>query len=94
MLLLATLLSATVQAKGKKTETVCFEVSMNCHNCQDKIEKNTAWEKGVKDLTVSLENKTVCIVYDTRKTSPDVLKKAIQELGFTCEVKVESTPQP
>ena len=89
-LMAACVMTANAQDKKQKTETVCFEVSMNCHNCQNKIEKNLSWEKGVKDLKVALEDKTVTIVYDTRKTSDAKLKKAIEELGFTCKIKEKS----
>ncbi|MDR0430310.1 MAG: cation transporter [Tannerellaceae bacterium] len=75
------------QDKKKKNDDVCFTVSMSCHNCQAKIEKNIPWEKGVKDLKVNLDDKTVCIVYDKKKTSPEKLKKAIEELEFICEIK-------
>ncbi|MDR1585375.1 MAG: heavy-metal-associated domain-containing protein [Prevotellaceae bacterium] len=71
--------------KKKKTEEVTFVVSMNCHNCQSKIEKNIPWEKGVKDLKVDLEKKTVCIVYNPKQTTEETLKKAIEKLDFTCE---------
>ncbi|WP_245872016.1 heavy-metal-associated domain-containing protein [Dysgonomonas massiliensis] len=85
MLVCVTTISA--QDKKKKTDTVCFDVSLSCHGCQAKIEKNIPWEKGVKDLKVNLEDKTVCIEYDTKKTSPEKLKAAIEKLEFTCDIK-------
>lgn len=72
-------------AKKSKSEVVTFDVSMDCHGCQQKIEKNIPWEKGVKDLKVDLENKTVKITYDPKKTTEAKLKKAIEKLDFTCE---------
>ncbi len=72
--------------KPKKSETAIFEVSMSCGNCKAKIEKNIAWEKGVKDLKVNLEQKTVTVTYDPKKNTEDGLKKAIEKLGYTCEV--------
>ena len=43
------------------------------------------WEKGVKDLKTNLQDKTVTIKYDTRKTSPDQLKQSIEKLGYKAE---------
>ena len=77
--------SAKTADKKAKTETVTFNVSMDCHNCQAKIEKNIPWEKGVKDLKVDLENKQVTIKYDPAKTNEAELKKAIEKLDFECE---------
>lgn len=73
------------EKKKKKTEEVTFQVNMHCQNCQSKIEKNIPWEKGVKDLAVDLEAKTVKIVYDPKKTNEDKLKEAFEKLDFTCE---------
>ena len=69
-------------AAGEKA-SVTFLVSMSCENCKNRIEKNLAYEKGVKNLEVDLSKKTVTIEYDTEKTTPDNLKSAIQNLGYT-----------
>ena len=79
----------TVSAQDKKgnnkEEQVVFLVSMDCHNCEQKIKKNIPFEKGVKDLTTNLDKKLVTIKYQTDKTDKDKLKKSIEKLGFTCE---------
>lgn len=90
VLLAVCVVSANAQGKKKKTDTVCFEVNLSCQNCQKKIEKNISWEKGVKDLKVDLKEKTVRIEYDTKKTSPERLKEAIEKLDFTCKTKEKS----
>ena len=73
-------------AKEKKVETLKYWVSMDCGNCQAKIEKNIAFEKGVTDLQVDLPTKIVTVKYRPGKTSADKIEKAIQKLGFTTEV--------
>lgn len=78
--------SAQTAAKKAKTETVTFNVAMDCHSCQAKIEKNIPWEKGVKDLSVDLESKQVTIKYDPSKTTEAKLKEAIEKLDFACEI--------
>lgn len=67
-------------------ETVTFDVSMTCENCQKRIEKNIAFEKGVTDMKVDLEKKTVKVEYKKSQTTVDKLKKAIEKLGY--EVKI------
>ncbi len=71
-------------SKKKKGEIkdVTFNVHLHCANCVKKVEENIAFEKGVKGLEVSLENQTVAIKYDAAKTSEEILKKAIEKLGY------------
>ena len=78
--------------KKKKKETVTYLVSMTCENCQQRIENNIAYEKGVTDLKVDLPNKLVTIEYRTDKTTADKLKAAIKEMGFTA-VPFKGTPK-
>lgn len=88
LMLLVCAMSVPAQAQSKKKkEEVTFLVSMSCENCQKKIEKNIAYEKGVDDLTIDLENKTVTIQYNPKKTAPDKLKKALESLGFQVFLK-------
>ncbi len=67
--------------KGEVKE-VTFNVHLHCENCVKKVQENIAFEKGVKDLEVSLEKQTVAIKYDAAKTSEETLKKAIEKLGY------------
>lgn len=69
--------------KGDKKSEVTFLVSMTCENCQKRIEDKMSFEKGVTDLDVNLPQKTVTIKYRKDKTSPDKLKDAIRQLGYT-----------
>lgn len=71
--------------KQKDIREVTFRVHLHCANCVKKVEENIAFEKGVKDLKVSLEHQTVYIKYDASKTSEENLKKAIVELGYPVE---------
>ena len=50
-----------------------------------------AYEKGVKDLEVSLDNQTVIITYRPDKTDEGQLKAALQKLGYKV-VKIETQP--
>lgn len=73
------------EKKKKEIKEVVFSVHLHCKNCVKKVEENIAFEKGVKDLTVSLEDQTVAVKYDASKTSEAVLKAAIEELGYHVE---------
>ena len=75
-----------IQKKPKKQKAevkeVTFLVHLHCENCVNKVVENVSFEKGVKDLKVSLENQTVYVKYDVAKTSEDKLKAAIEKLGY------------
>lgn len=72
----------------KKLKEVVFEVSLHCESCVRKVEENIAFEKGVRDLEVSLENQTVKIVYDQSRTDETKLAEAIEKLGYEVAGKV------
>lgn len=65
-----------------KWETVVFATSMYCEQCVKKMEANLPFEKGVKDLVVSLEDKTVTFKFDPLKTDKNKLAGAIVRLGY------------
>ena len=69
------------KAKGEVKEVI-FHVHLHCANCVKKVQENIAFERGVKDLKVSLEDQTVTVKYDASKTSEEALKAAIVELGY------------
>ena len=53
-------------------------------NCSliNKIRENLPFEKGIKDLKVTLADKTVWIKYATKKTTKEQLASAITKLGY------------
>ena len=70
----------TAQAKTNKQKVV-FHVDLHCQDCCDKIMKNIAFEKGVKDLEFDLEAQTVTVTYDANKTDVPTLQKAFAKIG-------------
>lgn len=74
-----------------KKEKVIFSVSMDCISCQKKIEKNIAFEKGVKDLDVQLAENTVTVTYDDSKTDIAKLQKGFKKIGYDAvEIKAKT----
>ena len=71
--------------KSKKAKAeikeVTFNVKLHCQSCVKKLQENIAFEKGVKDLHVCLEDQIVAIKYDASKTNEETLKNAIIKLG-------------
>lgn len=73
-------------AKPKSKHTVVYKTSIECKKCKVKIMDNIAFEKGVKDLSVDLPEKTIKIVFDEAKTDTLTLAKAIRKLGYKAKV--------
>lgn len=86
-LFMATELSAQKPKEESKIATVVIASEIDCNHCKEKIEKNIAFEKGVKELFVSLENKTVTISYRKDKNSAEKLCEAINKLGYKSVIK-------
>ncbi len=70
--------------------TVLFAVDLHCDGCVKKVEKNIAFEKGVKDLVCDLKKKTVLVTYDTNKTDVKTLQAAFEKIGKPATVKSSS----
>lgn len=81
--------ASSARDKGELV-TVVYSVGLHCNNCKKKVENNIAFEKGVKDLQVNLEEKTVTVTYRTDKTDSEKIKEAIEKLGYTVLIKEET----
>ena len=74
----------TKSTKKSKAEIkeVTFVVDFDCENCAKKIRENVSFEKGVKDLKITVADKTVALKYDASKTTEEKLKTSIEKLGY------------
>lgn len=87
--LFATLTFTTeANAAVKERITCVIEAEIHCQGCANKIEKNIAFEKGVKALKINLEDQTVTVTFVKGKNTAEDLAKAITKLGYKAKVKV------
>ncbi len=56
---------------------------MACSACQSNVKKTIKSLDGVKDVGVSLENKTAFITYNPNLIKPEQIQKAINDKGYT-----------
>ncbi|MFO7614853.1 MAG: heavy metal-associated domain-containing protein [Bacteroidales bacterium] len=87
MMMISLMISGPVfaQEKKKNYEEVEIKTSAVCGMCEERIEGNIAFERGVKKVDLDDETKVVTIGYDPRKTDPDKLRKAISKLGYDAD---------
>jgi len=83
-------LSPLSAAKANK-QIVVLSVDLHCQACCDKIMKNIAFEKGVKDIVCDLKTKTVTVTYDANKTDVPTLLEAFKKINKPATVK-ENAP--
>ena len=80
--------------KRSNRQTVVLSCDLHCQGCCDKIMKNIAFEKGVKDLVCDLDTKTVTLTYDTTKTDLPTLLKAFEKIHKPAKVKEPESQEP
>ena len=74
-------------------QKVVLSCDIHCQGCCDKIMKNIAYEKGVKDIVCDLKNKTVTVTYDADMTNIPTLLKAFERIGKPAKVKSQEPPK-
>ena len=82
----------TEKKKGKEIKEIKIKTSSQCNECKERIEKNMAFEKGVKFVELDVESKIVTIKYREDKTTPDKLRNAIAKIGYDAD-DVEADPK-
>ena len=92
LIILLALLPMALAAKPDK-QMVVLSCDIHCQGCCDKIMKNIAYEKGVKDIVCDLKTKTVTVTYDANKTDTPTLLKAFDKIGKPAKVKGEELPK-
>lgn len=91
--ILYSVLGTPLFAKANK-QVVVLSCDIHCQGCCDKIMKNIAFEKGVKDLVCDLDTKTVTVTYDANKTDVPTLLKAFDKIHKPATVKEEVSKAP
>ena len=87
--LLALMPMVAVFAAKPDKQVVALSCDLHCQGCCDKIMKNIAFEKGVKDIVCDLKTKTVTVTYDANKTDVPTLLKAFENIGKPATLKKE-----
>lgn len=93
IILMALMPMVAVFAAKQDKQVVVLSCDLHCQGCCDKIMKNIAFEKGVKDLVCDLKTKTVTVTYDAKKTDVPTLLKAFEKIGKPATVKAPKEPQ-
>ena len=86
--LLTLALTSGVMAQTRN-QTVTFYVNYHCGACVQTINKNLPHERGVVNYKTDPRAKTIEITYNSRRTNPDNLRKALEKMRFVVKDSFE-----
>ena len=64
----------------KKITTVVFTTDIDCSGCAQKVYNSIPYEKGIKDVVVNVQKKTVLVKFDEAKNNIESLTKAFESI--------------
>lgn len=74
-----------------KIATINIKASIYCDHCKKcpscgkKLENAVYNVKGVKRIDINEADKTLTVIYNSQKTNPETIKKAITKVGFDAD---------
>ena len=68
-----------------QTEEIIIQTTAQCGECKVNIEKALMAEKGVRYAELDVKSKQAKVVYNSKKITPDELRKAISLAGYDAD---------
>lgn len=73
---------------GKKMKEITISIEgMSCNHCVASVKKAVSALDGVKNVNVSLENKSADVKFDEGKINAQAIVKCINELDFKATLR-------
>lgn len=82
MIIALVVMSMIAYAQVEKVE---IKTSAICGMCKEAIERDLAFEKGVKSSDLDLETKVITVEFNSKKTSPDKIRERITKVGYNAD---------
>jgi len=96
MLFFTAVLANQSYAQKSKYDTLVVHTKIYCDHCKEcetckpHMERDLSFAKGVKSSSVNVESQTVSVIYNSKKTNPGAIRKALASAGYDAdEVKAE-----
>ena len=71
--------------KSGKYLVIKIKVSSQCGMCKETIEEALAFEKGIKESEVEVDEQIVTVTYRKGKTTPEKIRRAISKAGYDAD---------
>ena len=78
---------AFVAVANAQTKQVEIKTSAICSMCKATIERDLAFEKGVKSADLDVDTKILTVEYNAKKTTPDKIRTRITKVGYNADDK-------
>lgn len=72
-------------AANAKTQEIKIKTSAQCGMCKDRLEGALAYEKGVQKSVLDLNDKTLTVTYNPKKTDADKIRQKISKTGYDAD---------
>ncbi len=72
-------------ATASNNTSVQIQTSGECEMCKKTIESEVGKMTGVKKATLDVETKVLTVEYNSKKTNPDKVRKAIAAIGYDAD---------
>ena len=82
---LLTIISYSYGQNEDKMKKLEVKTSLQCEMCKERIMNELSFEKGIKDIEVNIEEKTVTVTYNTEKITPEKIRMAISKIGYDAD---------
>lgn len=73
------------QDSSKRIQKAKLSVDAECHECEEKIEVDLRFVKGVVYANVILDQHILSVKYNQNKTDLETIKKRVSALGYTID---------
>lgn len=84
LLIIITLITISFTVKAQ-VEKVNIKTSAICEMCKYAIERDLAFEKGIKTADLDLETKVLTVKFSTKKTTADRIRERITKVGYNAD---------
>ena len=71
---------------------ISIKTTARCGECKENIEKALMREKGVRFADVDVKTAEASVVYNSKKTTPEKLRKAISDVGYDAD-EIAANPE-
>jgi periplasmic mercuric ion binding protein len=68
-----------------QTAEVKIKTSAVCDMCKRAIERDLAFEKGIKKVALDLDSNVVTVLYNTKKTDEQKIRTALTLIGYDAD---------
>ena len=86
IVIILSLVMVSMMAQAQK-EKVEIKTSAICGMCKTTIEKDLAFEKGVKSAELDLDTKILTVEFNAKKTTADKIRTRVTKVGYNADDK-------